>query len=187
MECLPTENNGTDDIFVGIDISLTGNAVVLINKDGKIIHKLLVSTIKDLYINPEQRILDIFDQVKFISGIVNLRTIYIEGLSYMSVSPTLFERCGLLYMITTFLFRCNIFYKIVPPTSLKKWTTTDGFADKVLMMRVAKCKWGIEFTDDNICDAYCLAMLAREEYYNNTYRLEKAPKPKRKKRKKKNV
>jgi len=153
--------------FVGIDPSLTGNALVLINQNGKILEEILISTQKDIYLCPEQRILDIYEQMKFVSGIIRLKKIYVEGLSYMSASPTLFERCALLYMLTTHLFKTDTPYSVIPPTSLKKWHTTDGHADKKLMMAVAKCKWDIDFKDDNICDAYCLAMMALEDYKND--------------------
>lgn len=156
--------------FIGIDPSLTGNAVVIINQDGKIVKEHLICTDKECYINPEQRILDIFDQVKYITGVVRLTNVYVEGLAYTSNSATLFERCGLLYLITTHLLKNDINYSVIPPTQLKKWHTTDGHADKNFMMRVAKCKWGIEFEDDNICDAYCLAMLALDDWRNNIRR-----------------
>jgi len=150
--------------FVGVDPSLTGNAIVIIDNKGKVHDKKLVSTHKECYICPEQRVLDVFNEVKYIGNVLHLEAIYIEGLSYMSVSPTLFERCGLLYLIITYLFEKDIPYKIIPPTSLKKFATTNGHADKKMMMRVAKCRWDVDFGDDNLCDAYCLARMAMEEY-----------------------
>ena len=150
--------------YVGIDPSLTGNAVVIIDEEGVIHESQLITTHKECYLNDEQRILDIFDQVKFVTQILRLKAIYVEGLSYMSVSRSLFERCGLLYLITTHLFRQDVRYKIIPPTSLKKFVTTDGHADKKFMMRVVKCRWGIDFQDDNLCDAYALAQMAKEEF-----------------------
>lgn len=151
------------EIFVGIDPSLKGNAVVIIDEQCIILKSILVNTHKECYINDDQRILDIFDQIQFIVALKNLKAVYVEGLSYMSVSQSLFERCGLLYLITTHLFRHDIKYRVVPPTTLKKFVTTDGHADKLFMMRVTKCRWGIDFKDDNLCDAYCLAQMAKEE------------------------
>lgn len=155
---------------IGIDPSLKGNAVVIINDSGEIVHEHLVSTHKECYINPEQRIADIFNQIEYLFSVVRLKSVYIEGLAYSSNSTTLFERCGLMYLIVTRLLKEDINYSIIPPTFLKKWHTTDGHADKALMMRVAKCKYGIDFKDDNICDAYCLALLALEDYKNNIKR-----------------
>ncbi len=159
-----------EKFFIGIDPSLTGNAVVIINDSKEIVKEHLVSTDKECYIDGYQRVNDIFEQLKYISSVVRLEKVYVEGLSYMSASPTLFERCGLLYMIVGNLLENDINYSIVPPTTLKKWHTTDGHADKKMMMRVAKCKYDIDFEDDNICDAYCLALLALEDYKNNVKR-----------------
>jgi len=156
--------------YIGIDPSLKGNAIVIINDEGTILKEHLISTDVECYINPEQRILDIFEQLDYITKTPNLQRIYIEGLAYSTNSMTLFERCGLLYLLTTTFLREDIPYSVIPPPQLKKWHTTDGHADKNFMMKVAKCKWGIEFTDDNICDAYCLARLALEDYNNNIRR-----------------
>jgi len=164
------EKSRTEKFFIGVDPSLRGNAVVIINQFGEIINEHLISTDKECYINPEQRVLDIFEQIKYIANVVRLESLYIEGLSYSSQSATLFERCGLLYMITTYLLKEEINYSIIPPPQVKKWHTTDGHADKNLMMLVAKCKYNIDFKDDNICDAYCLAMMALDDWKNNIKR-----------------
>lgn len=164
------EWNELEKHFVGIDPSLKGNAVVIINDKGEIENEHLISTEKECYMNGEQRVSDIFDQLGYIDEVARLESVYIEGLAYSSNSPTLFERCGLLYLILDKLIKSDTYYAVIPPTQLKKWHTTDGHADKVLMMRVAKCKYGIDFKDDNICDAYCLAMLALEDYKNNIKR-----------------
>lgn len=172
LECIePCEDmKNKEKFFIGIDPSLTGNAVVIINDKGEIEFEELISTNKECYINGEQRVLDIFSQLDYISNVCRLEKIYIEGLAYTSNSPTLFERCGLLYLLTTSFLKKDIKYSVIPPTQLKKWHTTDGFADKALMMRVAKCKYGIDFQDDNICDAYCLAMMALDDWKNNIKR-----------------
>lgn len=159
-----------DKLFCGIDPSLTGNALIIIDEEGCIIKEQLVSTYKDCYLSGEQRVLDVYDQLEYIKDFPKIESIYIEGLSYTTQSPTLFERCGLLYMLTAKFLVLDLNYSVIPPPQLKKWHTTYGFADKTFMMKVAKCKWGIEFKDDNICDAYCLAMMAREDHNNNIRR-----------------
>ena len=151
--------------FCGIDPSLTGCGVVIIDKEGQIIKETLISTDAECYINVEQRLVDIIDQMYFIPQVVGLDNIYVEGLGFTANSTSLFERQGLFFLITTFLFTNDINYKVIPPTKLKKWTTTDGHADKNMMMKVANCRWGINFKNDNICDAYCLARMALEDNY----------------------
>ena len=150
--------------YVGVDPSLTGFAIVIINQLGEIVEQKLIHTDAECYINIEQRLLDIFYQAKFISNIKKMDMLYIEDLAHVSVSTTLWERIGLLYMIRTYLFEKNVPFEAKAPTALKKWHTTDGFATKDMMMKIAKCKWGIQFKDDNICDAYCLARWALEDY-----------------------
>jgi len=49
---------------------------------------------------------------------------------------------------------------IVPPTSLKKFTTSKGNAAKNEMLLAVYKKWGFEFKDDNEADAFALARLA---------------------------
>lgn len=155
---------GEERFYVGVDPSLTGFAIVIINQHGDIVNQTLLSTNVECYINIEQRLLDIYEQAKFIGNIFNMDMMYIEDLSHMAKSTSLWERVGLLYMIRTHLFKCNAPFQVKAPTALKKWHTTDGFADKALMMKVAKCKWGLDFDDDNICDAYCLARWALEDF-----------------------
>lgn len=49
---------------------------------------------------------------------------------------------------------------IVPPTSLKKFVTGKGNAKKDSILLSVYKKWGIEFKDDNMADAYGLSRLA---------------------------
>jgi len=46
-----------------------------------------------------------------------------------------------------------------PPTTLKKWVTGKGTADKVRMAEVVKDRWGYTSSSDDIVDAYALARL----------------------------
>ncbi|MGD9209729.1 MAG: crossover junction endodeoxyribonuclease RuvC [Desulfobacteraceae bacterium] len=53
------------------------------------------------------------------------------------------------------------FFK-VPPTLLKKFVTNNGQASKKQMMDVSKKLWGINFTNDDLCDAHGLARISEE-------------------------
>lgn len=50
----------------------------------------------------------------------------------------------------------------VPPASLKKFVANNPQADKSLMMHMAHKLWGVEFVQDDLCDAYGLARFAEE-------------------------
>lgn len=54
------------------------------------------------------------------------------------------------------LQRLNVPYVIVPPATLKKFATGRGNADKTAMAMAAYKRAGIEFDDDNQCDAWWL-------------------------------
>lgn len=61
----------------------------------------------------------------------------------------------------------------VPPTSLKKFVTGRGNANKQEVVLSAYKTWSVEFTDDNAADSYCLARLVRGghsiKYQRETY------------------
>lgn len=49
---------------------------------------------------------------------------------------------------------------VIPPTSLKKFATGSGTAKKAEMLLGVYKRWGAEFKDDNLADAYVLAKIA---------------------------
>lgn len=49
---------------------------------------------------------------------------------------------------------------IVQPTLLKKYATGKGVAPKNTVLMSVYKRWGVEFTDDNLADAYTLARIA---------------------------
>jgi len=151
------------EYYVGIDPSLSATGLVMINDRGEIVEERLIDTYPEHYICIEQRLLDIMESIYFLSGVLKLECVYIEDMPYLSKGGAIFERCGLLYLITTFLFEREIPYKLIPATNLKKWAVGKGNADKNMMMMKSEERWGIKFTDDNICDAYNLAQMCKEK------------------------
>jgi len=55
---------------------------------------------------------------------------------------------------------------IVPPTTLKLFVAGDGAADKDAMRQAVLDKWGQDIPQDDECDAYGLAQLARSFHLN---------------------
>ena len=147
--------------FIGIDPSLTGTAVVVLNEEAKILRQELISTkAKDMI---EKRMSIILDKVK--KEITSKDDIvYIEGLSFGSSGQATLDLSGLHYLITVMLHVDNIIFKNIPPGTLKKYVTGNGRAKKNLMLLKVYQKFGQEFTDDNICDAFCLARMSYEDY-----------------------
>lgn len=151
-------------MIVGIDPSLTGTGVVILDDGGYMVtQKLIATSLKDCI---EKR----FDSI--ISDIKNLffdngtdYKIYIEGISFNSKGNNLAQICGLHYFIRWNLWLHKYQVKVVPPKTLKKHITGTGNGKKNLMLLKVYKKWGIEFDDDNLADAYGLARMGYDEHY----------------------
>ena len=88
--------------------------------------------------------------------------VVIEGLAFgVRNATSLAQLSGLNYMIRTYLWENNLKFLIVAPTSLKKFITTHGNAKKEEMMMEVFNKYHVGFPDDNVNDAFCLAVVGR--------------------------
>jgi crossover junction endodeoxyribonuclease RuvC len=153
-----------DPMFVGMDPSYNGFAIVVLDKDANIIEqKLFGSSTKK---ETEDRLLELEKEYKFIPNIVCLHSVFIEGPSYGSNGAFVLQMGALHFLIRIMLKKAEVNYKIISPGTLKKFVTGDGRAKKDLMLLNVYKKWGMEFNDDNLADAYSLARLALEEYKN---------------------
>lgn len=150
----------TTEIFVGIDLSLTGTGLIVLDQDANIMEQKLISTkAKDI---TEVRLLQILEELKFVPTIAKLKKVNIEGLSFGSRGQSMLELAALHYFIRIYMFQKDVPYEIIPPTQLKKHITGKGNAKKELMLMKIYKKWGVEFSDNNIADAYALARHAME-------------------------
>lgn len=60
------------------------------------------------------------------------------------------------------LIEMGIRYGTVPPATLKKYATGAGNADKIKMAVAALKRGGVEFSNDNECDAWWLWVMAND-------------------------
>jgi len=155
-----------DPMFVGMDPSFNGFAIIVLDKDANIIEQKLVSS--NTKSEVEDRLLELEKEYKFVKNIICLRSVFIEGPSYSSNGNFVLQMGALHYMIRIMLKTADINYKIIAPGTLKKFAAGDGRAKKDLMLLNVYKKWGVEFDDDNLADAYSLARMALEEYNNDS-------------------
>jgi crossover junction endodeoxyribonuclease RuvC len=153
-----------DPMFVGIDPSYTGFAIVIIDKNGDVVEQRLLST--DSKKEADERIIDLEKDFKFVPTIFSLHSVCIEGPSFSSNGAFILQMGALHYYLRIFLLKKDIKFTIVAPSALKKFVSGDGRAKKDLMLLKVYKKWGVEFEDDNLADAYGLAQYALEEYNN---------------------
>ena len=76
-----------------------------------------------------------------------------EGLSYGSNDPSAQERAGLAYLLRHALYAQRVPYILVPPTTLKKFVTGKGNAEKSLMLLDVYKRFGVSAANDNEADA----------------------------------
>jgi crossover junction endodeoxyribonuclease RuvC len=93
-----------------------------------------------------------------------IRLAAIEGFSYGSVKSGMTQ-----VMITAAaagvrleLYRAGVPFVEVPPSTLKKWISGKGNAEKNLMLREVYKRWGYDAKDDNDADAHALVRLAEQ-------------------------
>lgn len=156
-----------NNMFVGIDPSYNGFGIVVIDKNAEIVDTKLLST-KSQDIT-EERICQLENGFKFIPSIAGLKGVYIEGPSYSSNGQAILQMGALHYFIRIFLYKTDVKYKIIAPGTLKKFVTGSGNAKKELILLKVYKKWGVEFSDNNLADAYGLARMALEELTGGRY------------------
>jgi crossover junction endodeoxyribonuclease RuvC len=150
-----------DPLFVGIDPSINATGLVILDEDANIVEQKLFSIKDEIF---EQSLLNYEKEIGFIPNIINLQSVYIEGPAYQATGQVILQMGALHFMTRLFLFKNKKNYKIIAPNTLKKFVTGTGRGKKELMLLKTYKKWGVEFDDNNLCDAYGLARMALEEY-----------------------
>jgi len=144
-------------MIMGIDPSLVGTGVICL-RDGEIERQQLIKTKPtDNHLDELRRLLKIVDEIDF----VDVEFAAMEGMAFMARNTTsLVQLSGLNYMIRARMYAYKIPFIIVAPMALKKFITGKGNAPKEFMLMEVYKRFGQEFRDNNLCDAYSLARLA---------------------------
>jgi crossover junction endodeoxyribonuclease RuvC len=151
-------------MFVGIDPSINATGLIVLDKNANIVEQKLFSVKSEKF---EESLLKYEKEIEFISKIVNLQSVYLEGPAYQAAGRVILQMGALHYMTRLFLFKKQASYKIIAPGTLKKFVTGKGNSKKDLMLLKVYKRWGVEFDDHNLADSYSLARMALEEYKNN--------------------
>ena len=100
------------------------------------------------------------------SAVLDLRQdcdlVVLEGYSYGSQGRAIVQIHGLGEIVRYKLWKAEVPYADVPPSTLKKYATGKGNAPKDAMIAAAIRRFGFEGCDNNEADAYLLWCLARE-------------------------
>lgn len=142
--------------YVGIDPSLTGTAIVVIDHDGTIKECLRITTsYKEM-----ERLLVIRNRVLDIITSYKPCLVGMEGYAFGAKQKreAMGELGGILKIS---MFEVGIKYIIVPPTTVKKFATGKGNAKKDHMLLAVYKKWGHEFKTNDEADAFVIASITK--------------------------
>ena len=146
--------------IMGIDLSLTGTGVVVVDEESINASKLIKSkpSAERTTLDEIERLLRIKADIIQLIDQHKPKLVLIEGLAFMAKNTTaLVQLAGLNYMIREYLAIRKIPFVIVAPTTLKKFIIGKGVGQKDLMLLETYKKYGVSFIDDNLCDAFALA------------------------------
>lgn len=150
-------------ITVGLDLSLTGTGVVIL-KNSKLEYSELIKS-KPAGKRPKDELIRIVSIADRIENIIKQNTskvdiVVIENLAFGVRNATaLTQLAGLNYFVRHRCLLNHWPFLLVAPTTLKRFLTGHGNAQKDVMMLEVYKKYGETFLDDNLCDAYVLAQV----------------------------
>jgi len=149
-------------MYLGIDQSLRSSGVVVVDGSNDLIWREAVTPKKLMGV---ARLAFIRNALRRI--IKRDPPIYaaLEGYSIESVNRSfdLGELGGLVRLV---LHDAGIPFLVVAPTQLKQFITGNGQATKEKMRQAVLDKWGMDFEQDDECDAFGLAQVARAIHMN---------------------
>jgi crossover junction endodeoxyribonuclease RuvC len=154
-------------MIMGLDLSMTGTGLVVM--DGNtIIHQKLIETSPKMGDDITRigfilrNILGSMVQVGFPTHHYTERpTVAMEGPSYGVAGATRsLHTLGKMMGIIEYYLKIEkqLKIEIIPPTSLKKIITGKGSGKKEMMLKEVYKRYGIDFNDNNLCDAFCLCV-----------------------------
>lgn len=150
--------------YVGLDLSYSSTGAVIIDESGGVAHfAFKAGTPKDSF---TQRIEKLWQQLARVLPKPDTACVVLEGAAYAAEFKA-FELGELTGAIKVKLADAGYSFDVVAPSSLKKFVTGKGNANKSFVaVHVAK-KWGFVHPCNDIVDAYALAQYARHSKGTN--------------------
>lgn len=154
-------------VAIGIDQSLTGFALTILNVDSP------DNYVSWVYKSPYSGVQRLDDIGKWLTGKLDtvkdqyIQDIAMEGTVLASASALKLGELAALVKLTLWGYFEAYDHQDhlrtplqIPPMTLKKYAAGKGNAKKQEMLMQIYKRWGIEFNDDNAADSYALARLA---------------------------
>jgi Holliday junction resolvasome RuvABC endonuclease subunit len=161
----PSEPHKPESITIGIDQSYTGFGFVVLDETGHCHQKTLRKYELKKFDGEADRLSHIYtDLVCFLAYAQSLSPtvkVFMEGYAYGAKLNR--EKLGELGGVVKLATRHVLYSEptSVPPTTLKQFATGSGRATKEQMVKAAQ-EFDAEITNDNLADAYLLALYGTE-------------------------
>ena len=139
---------------MAIDASLNESGICIFDNNGVLIYTHIIDNKKKLI--GMERLSHIKKNIEYIIKTKNINIVGIEDYSYGSKGQAIINLGELGGVIRLYLYEHKIKFKTIAPTTIKKFITNKGNAKKELMLLKVYKKYGIEFENNNMCDAYAL-------------------------------
>ena len=155
-------------LYIGIDPSYSSTGLIILNDDAKIVKQETYKFNKK-GVDTEDRLIMVKE--KLIDPVINMHDgdiikVCMEGPSYSSKGSHVLQMGALNFFIRYWFRVGGVDITILTPNELKKFVTGKGNCKKDLILLKVFQKWGIEFTCDDLADAYGLARYIYKETNN---------------------
>jgi len=160
LEKIFQEKRGTEQVMVGLDMSLTGTGFAL--KEGAKITLETIKTTTSTCTDDLARLKHIVSEVmKRIPQNVNMICIedFFTPANAFQIGAAI-KLAMLGAVIRLALYDAKFPFYIVAPSQIKKFVTGSGASQKSIIIREVFKRWGLDCKDDNQADACTLAHIA---------------------------
>ena len=154
-------------VAIGIDQSLTGFALTVLNVDDPTHH---ITWVYKSEFRGVKRLADISNWITVKLNSIKdhyIQDIAMEGTVLASQAALVLGELAATVKLTLWLYFRDYDHQDhlrtplqIPPMTLKKYAAGKGNAKKQEMLMQIYKRWGLEFNDDNAADSYALARLA---------------------------
>lgn len=151
-------------MYLGIDQSLrsSGVAVVSESKESVYLGRILPGKLTGV-----QRLAAVRTAIRDVLAAAPLvKFAALEGYAYDVGAGRVFELGEVGAVVKLALHDAGVPFIVVPPASLKQFVADHGQAKKEQMRQAVLKKWGQDVVQDDECDAFGLAQLARSFHLN---------------------
>lgn len=152
-------------MFLGIDQSLRSSGLAVVSETQSLVSMYTVTPGK---VTGAPRLATIREAVRdLLAAEPAIKFAAMEGYAYDVGAGRVFELGEVGGVIKLTLHDAGIPFVVVPPASLKLFVAGNGSATKEQMREAVFKKWGPDIDQDDQCDAYGLAQLARSFHLNS--------------------